>query len=87
MHKIFVLLLAGAILGGCAGQRVSSDDPINRALKLCGLGIDAKFADVYKASVNLANKKGSASFGSEVSGAVDTEIGIVLKQSDLKSDT
>jgi len=87
MHKILALLLTGAMLGGCAGQRVSSDDPINRALKLCGLGIDAKSADVYKAAVDFANKKGAASFGSEVSEAVDTQIGILLKQTDLKSDT
>ncbi|NHQ89496.1 hypothetical protein [Janthinobacterium lividum] len=87
MRKILALLLFGTILGGCAGQRVSSDDPINRALKLCGLGIDTKSADVYKAAVDFANKKGSVSFGSEVSEAVDTQIGILLKQTDLKSDT
>lgn len=85
-RNLSLLLLSSAIFCGCASQRVSNEDPVNRALKLCGLGIDAKSADAYKAAIDFANKKGSASFGSEASEAIDTQIGILLKQSDLKSD-
>lgn len=84
--QISTLVLSSIIFCGCANQRISADDPTNKALKLCGLGIDAKSADAYKAAIDFANKKGSASFGSEASEAVDTQIGILLKQADLKSD-
>jgi len=83
---VFVIL-ATILLCGCASQRISSEDPVNRALKLCGLGIDAKSADAYKAALDFADKKGTASFGSEASEAVNTQIGILLKQADVKSDT
>jgi hypothetical protein len=84
--SLFLTCTLLSLLCGCAGQRISTEDPVNRALKLCGLGIDAKSADAYKAAFEFANKKGTASFGSEVSEAVDTQIGILLKQADLKSD-
>jgi hypothetical protein len=88
MYKtISLLLLSSAILCGCASQRISTEDPVNKALKLCGLGIDAKSADAYKAAIDFANKKGTASFGSEVSEAIETQMGVLLKQANLKSDT
>jgi len=62
------------------------NDPVNRALKMCGLGTDAKSADAYKAALEFASNKGTY-FGSEASEAIETQIGILLKQADLKSDS
>lgn len=84
--KLLLALLAPILLYGCASQRISSEDPVNRALKICGLGIDAKSADAYKAALDFADKKAAASFGSEASEAINTQIGILLKQADAKSD-
>jgi len=84
--KAVSILLAAITLSGCASQRITSEDPVNRALKICGLGIDSKSADAYKAALDFADKKGAASFGSEASEAVNTQIGILLKLADVKSD-
>jgi len=70
---------------GCASQRISTDEPVNRALKICGLGINAKSADAYKAAFDTADKHG-VSFEAEASQAVETQIGILFKQAEMKSD-
>lgn len=82
-----LLVVVGMLLSsGCASQRISPEDPVNRALKICGLGIDAKSADAYRAAFDATSKKGSLSFENEASQAIDTQIGILLKQAELKSD-
>jgi len=88
MSKIlsgFVVTALSVSLISCASQRISSDDPVNRALKICGLGINAKSADAFRAAIDAAEKKG-LSFEAEASQEVETQIGILLKQADLKSD-
>ncbi len=85
--KTLLLVAYSASILGCASQRISNEDPVNRALKICGLGIDAKSADAYKVALEAAGQKGTASFGSEASQAIETQIGILLKQADLKSDS
>jgi len=87
MFKRTILwMLSFMFLVGCSSQRISMENPVNRALKICGLGIDAKSADAYKAALEFASNKGT-SFGSEASEAIETQIGILLKQADLKSDS
>jgi len=85
--KLLLLALVSALVVGCAHQRISDAEPIDRALKICGLGIDAKSADAYKAALESLSGKSSVSFGSEASEAIETQIGILLKQADLKSDS
>jgi hypothetical protein len=81
----FMVATLSVSLIGCASQRISPDEPVNRALKICGLGINAKSADAFKAAIDTADKKG-ISFETEASQAIDTQIGILLKQADMKSD-
>lgn len=85
--KFIFWTFISVLMVGCASQRISNEDPVNRALKICGLGIDAKSADAYKAALEVVSRKGTASFGSEASEAIETQIGILLKQADLKSDS
>lgn len=88
MRKNIIFVFLGMILmTGCASQRISSEDQVNRALKICGLGINAKAADAYKAAFDAASQKGTLSFENEASQAIDTQIGILLKQAELKSDS
>ena len=82
--KLLIFAAIFPVIAGCASQRISGEDPVNRALKICGLGIDAKSADAYKAVFD--GIKGTASFVSEASEAVDTQVGILIKQADMKSD-
>jgi hypothetical protein len=82
--KLLILIAISPVVAGCASQRISGEDPVNRALKICGLGIDAKLADAYKAVFD--GIKGTASFVSEASEALDTQVGILFKQADMKSD-
>lgn len=83
--RLFTCAALSVVLIGCAGQRISTDEPVNRALKICGLGINAKSADAYKAAFDNAEKRGLF-FEVEASQAVETQIGILLKQAEMKSD-
>lgn len=81
----FTFAVLSVLLVGCASQRISTDEPVNRALKICGLGINAKSADAYKAAFDTAEKRG-LSFEIAASQAIETQIGNLLKQAEMKSD-
>lgn len=89
MKIIFYILLSivFSIEAGCANQQISSTDPVNTALKICGLGIDAKAADVYRVAYNVASRKGDLSFEATASDAINTQTMVLLKQANLKSDS
>lgn len=88
MPQRFVpIFLFSAFLTGCISSQPSPEDQVNRALKLCGLGLDSRSSDAYRVAFEFADKKGTASFDKTASEAVDTQIGIILKQANLKSDT
>jgi hypothetical protein len=83
--KCVFIVLTVIAAAGCASQRVSTDEPVNRALKICGLGIDARSADAFRLAIESAEKKGG-SFETEASNAVQTQVGILLKQAEQKTD-
>lgn len=79
----FVVILMG--LQGCVQSPTKLSDPVDIALKTCGMGISTQSANVFKAAYELAQKKGSVDFSATMSQGIDTQEATVLKQLGDKS--
>lgn len=82
-------IVAGSValigLLGCVQSPTKLTDPVDIALKTCGMGISTQSAFVFKAAYELAQKTGSVDFSATMSQGIDTQEASVLKQLGDKS--
>lgn len=65
-NNIFALLFA-ALISACASHNpYNNDDPVDQALKICGLGYSSQSANLYKGAYSFAVAQGSAEFESKM---------------------
>lgn len=84
-RKLISLCLAPLILmQGCVSSYTETD-PVNIALKTCGMGLSTQTAYVFRAAYEIAEKKGATEFSSTMSQSVDTQESSLLKQLGDKS--
>lgn len=63
MKSALFAILTTLLLTACATRTpYRSDDPVDQALKICGLGYSAQVAALYKGAYAFATKQGSAEF-------------------------
>lgn len=78
--KLFFFCLAPlAILQGCTSTPVETD-PVNIALKSCGMGLSTQTTYIFKTAFAVANKKGGVEFSNTMNNSVDMQESALLKQ-------
>lgn len=80
----FVVCLSTG-LTACAPAPTHMTDPVDIALKTCGLGVSTQSANVFKAAYEIAAKKSSVEFNRTMSQSIDTQEAVVLKAIGEKS--
>jgi hypothetical protein len=68
-----------AELSACASTSTQLTDPMDIALKTCGLGINTQSAYVFKVAYEVAAKKSSIEFDNTMSQSIDTQYAAILK--------
>lgn len=87
-RKIVACLIIFTCIQGCAQSQTKLTDPVNTALKICGMGLSTQTAYVFKAAYEISAKKSSSDFGLTMSQSVDTQEATLLKQlGDKSSDS
>ncbi|WP_460368926.1 hypothetical protein ACOYXF_23790 [Pseudomonas sp. Tul1A2] len=79
-------LISISLIQGCSHSPVETD-PVNSALKSCGMGLSTQTAYVFKTAFEVAEKKGSADFSLSMNQSVDTQEASLLKQMDKSPDS
>ena len=87
MHHLARVLCVGVAVAtsACAPTPTRLTDPVDVALKTCGLGISTQSANVFKAAYEIAAKKSSVEFNRTMSQSIDTQEAVVLKAIGEKS--
>lgn len=88
MHHLARILLAACAtleVAACAPVAPRTTDPVDLALKTCGLGVSTQSANVFKAAYEVAAKKSSVEFNRSMSQSIDTQEAVVLKAIGEKS--
>ena len=78
-------LCLGLGLTACAPAPTRLTDPVDLALKTCGLGISEQSASVFKVAYEIAVKKSSVEFNTTMSQSIDTQEAAILKALGAKS--
>ncbi|MGL6349089.1 MAG: hypothetical protein ACRC2U_04405 [Aeromonas sp.] len=72
--------LSIVLLSGCAtSHSFDRNDPIDNALKACGLGYTSEASGVFRAAYNYADKEGSADFSAKMAEGIETQVGALTK--------
>lgn len=79
-------LIALTLVQGCSHSAVETD-PVNTALKSCGMGLSTQTAYVFKTAFEVAQKKGAADFSLNMNQSVDTQEASLLKQMDKSPES
>lgn len=66
-------------LSACAPASTRLTDPVDIALKTCGLGINTQSAYVFKVAYEVAAKKSSVEFDNTMNQSIDTQEAAILK--------
>ncbi|MBE93839.1 hypothetical protein [Marinobacter sp.] len=63
------------VLVGCASQKaIDRTDPIDNALKACGLGYSSEAGLIFRAAYQYAEKEGGADFEAKMNEGLETQI-------------
>ena len=79
-------LIPLALTLGCSHSAIETD-PVNSALKSCGMGLSSQTAYVFKTAYEIAVKKSSADFSLSMNQSVDTQEASLLKQLDKSPES
>lgn len=82
--RVFVAIVTVAV-AACAPAPMRPTDPVDIALKTCGLGVSMQSANVFKAAYEIAAKKSSVEFNRTMSQSIDTQEAVVRKAIGEKS--
>lgn len=82
MSKLFFIVCTISIFIGCATKDV--DAPINRAIKMCGLGIDSESSLYYKTAFELSSKSGGLTFEKNMKEKLDSQVMSLMKNKNFQ---
>ncbi|MFC2974636.1 hypothetical protein ACFOJE_20805 [Azotobacter bryophylli] len=82
--QFFFCLAPLAILQSCTSTPAETD-PVNIALKSCGMGLSTQTTYIFKTAFAVANKKGGVEFSNTMNNSVDMQESALLKQLSDKS--
>lgn len=79
--KLKCLLIIISMMGsGCVTQSpYHSSDPVDQALKVCGLGYSSEAAMLYRGAYQMTNKQASAEFETKFSQNLETQMTSMFK--------
>ncbi|MFD0928516.1 hypothetical protein ACFQ1T_01865 [Methylophilus glucosoxydans] len=84
MNKITILLLSTLFTACATGNPYKNDDPVDQALKICGLGYQSQAARVYKGAYAYALKEGSAEFEMKMNDYIKSQTTAMFESMQLK---
>jgi len=77
MRKLFLYIYVISLFAGCASK--NPDEPIDRAIKMCGLGINSESKLYYKTAFELSDKSGGLTFEENMKENLDTQVMSLMK--------
>lgn len=80
-QKLKLLLIGTALMSlGCVTQNpYNSSDPVDLALKICGLGYSSDAATLYRGAYQITNKQASAEFETKFGQNLETQMSNMFK--------
>lgn len=76
----YLLIVISMTVSGCVTQSpYNSSDPVDQALKVCGLGYSSEAATLYRGAYQMTNKQASAEFETKFSQNLETQLTSMFK--------
>ncbi|EHY9847461.1 hypothetical protein ACENVV_003566 [Vibrio cholerae] len=75
MKKLIVVTLVGALSACSSLSSTKSEDPVDQALKICGLGYDSEASAAFQAAYTYANSSSGVNFEAKMREGLETQLG------------
>lgn len=86
--KKLIACLNLILLAGCSAQKLfDRNDPIDNALKACGLGYSTEAGGIFRAAYRYAEKEGGLDFEAKMAEGIETQVGAISKSDAFNKGT